>query len=124
MLKRNKDDYYWDLMKLSDEELEALPLHELQRIRNKRWANGLEELTERANAELRRRDPKVSWECTRCGRKKYHQKEIRVSGGFVQSFLGWERNKYHAITCNYCGKTEFYSVLMPTAEDTIGFFGN
>ena len=121
MFKKHKNDPDWDLRKLTDEQLESLPLQELQRIRNKRWAHGLEELKERADSELKRRDPKVNWQCTRCGREKFHQKEIRVSGGFGESFLGWERNKYHAIICNYCGKTEFYSVLMSGAEQSIGF---
>ena len=34
----------------------------------------------------------------------------------MESFLGWERNKYYAIVCNYCGKTEFYNVQMSGAD--------
>ena len=124
MFKKHKNDHDWDLRKLTDEQLELLPLKELQRIKNKRWANGLEELQKRAQDELDRRDPRSNWKCLRCGKKHFHEKEIRVSGGFAESFLGWERNKYHAIVCNYCGKTEFYNVLMSGTEKGIGFFGN
>jgi predicted nucleic-acid-binding Zn-ribbon protein len=120
----NKNDRDWDLKKLTDEQLESLPLQELQRIRNKRWANGLDELQKRAQDELDRRDPRNDWSCLRCGKHHYHEKEMRVSGGFFESFLGWERNKYHAVVCNYCGKTEFYSVLMSGAEKSIGLFGS
>ena len=120
--KRNNRD--WDLQRLTDEELESLSLAELQRIRNKRWANNLHELQQRAQNELDRRDPRIDWKCLRCGKTHYYEKEIRVSGGFAESFLGWERNKYHAIICNYCGKTEFYNVLMSGAEQTIGFMGS
>ena len=114
----------WDLMKLTDKELASLPLVELQRVRNKRWAHTSKELLIRAEKELERRDQRNNWSCARCGGEKYHEKEIRVSGGFFESFLGWERNKYHAVICNYCGKTEFYSVMMSGSEKGIGFFGN
>ena len=114
----------WDLNRLTDEELSQLPLIVLQRIRNKRWANNLKELQKRAEDELKRRDPRNNWTCKRCGRDKYHEKEIRVAGGFLESFWGWERNKYHALVCNYCGKTEFYNVLMIFSESGIGFFGS
>jgi predicted nucleic-acid-binding Zn-ribbon protein len=124
MFWKSKKDRDWDLKKLTDEQLESLPLQELQRIRNKRWANGLEELQTRAQDELDRRDPRINWCCFRCGKQKFHEKEIRVSGGFFESYIGWERNKYHAIICSYCGKTEFYNVLMSGAEQSIGFFGS
>ncbi len=101
----------WDLEHLTDQQLHDLPLFELQRIRNKRWAHGLDELQKRAEDELKRRDPRENWECLRCGNKAYHQKEIRVSGGLTSSWLNLETEKYHALICNYCGKTEFYSVL-------------
>ena len=78
----------WDLFKLSDEELALIPLAELQRVRNKRWAYGAKELRERADAELARRDPRKNWICIRCNRQHFHQKEMRVSGGFMESFLG------------------------------------
>ena len=42
----------------------------------------------------------------------------------MESFIGWERNKYHAIICNYCGKTEFYNVQMSVSEESLGFFGS
>lgn len=113
-----------DLEKFSDEELSLIPLAELQRISNKRWAHGLDDLHLRAKEELKRRDPRRDWRCNRCGKEHFHQKEIRVSGGFMESFLGWERNLYHAIVCNYCGKTEFYSVLMPASEQGIGLMGS
>ncbi len=124
MFRKHKNDHDWDLRSLTDEQLELLPLDELQRIRNKRWAHDLEELQKRAEAELTRRDPRKDWKCLRCGRVHFHEKEIRVSGGFAESFLGWERNKYHAIICNYCGKAEFYKVLMSGAEQSIGFLGS
>ena len=123
MLRKHKKDHDWDLRSLTDEQLESLPLDELQRIRNKRWANGLEELQKRAEVELARRDPRKDWKCLRCGKEHFSEKEIRVSGGFAESFLGWERNKYHALVCNYCGKSEFYKVLMSGAEQSIGFLG-
>jgi predicted nucleic-acid-binding Zn-ribbon protein len=113
----------WDLLKLSDEDLAAIPLETLQRLRNKRWAHGMKELKERADAELDRRDPRNNWSCLRCNNTKFHEKEMRATGGFMQSFLGWEWDKYHAIVCNYCGKTEFYSVHMPMSEKSIGLFG-
>ncbi len=122
-MKLNKDTD-WDLLKLSDEKLASLTLEELQRVRNKRWAHSAHELIDRANAEIARRNPKTDWSCLRCGKDKFHEKEIRVSGGFLESFWGWERNRYHAIVCNYCGKTEFYNVQMSGAEKGIGFFGN
>lgn len=124
MFRNKKKNPDWDLSKLTDAELELLPLSELQRIRNKRWAHGLKELQARAEAELNRRDPRNNWKCNRCGKMHFHEKEIRVSGGFGESFPGWERNKYHAIVCNYCGKTEFYYVLMSSPERSIGFFVN
>jgi predicted nucleic-acid-binding Zn-ribbon protein len=105
-------------------ELSLIPINELQRIRNKRWANGVKELQQQAEDELKRRDPRTNWACLRCGNNRFHESEMRVSGGFLESWLGWERNKYHAIVCDYCGKTEFYSRLMSGAEDTLGFFGN
>ena len=123
MFKR-KNDPDWDLKRLTDEELELLPLAELQRIINKRWSYNRIELLERAEAELSRRNPKNNWKCQRCNREHYHEKEIRVSGGFMQGFLGLETDKYHAVICNYCGKTEFYNVLMPSSEKAIGMLGN
>ncbi|MGY8815094.1 MAG: zinc ribbon domain-containing protein [Gammaproteobacteria bacterium] len=113
----------WDLLKLSDDDLAAIPLETLQRIRNKRSNHGMQELKDRADAELDRRDPRHNWSCLRCNKTKYHEKEMRATGGFMQSFLGWEMDKYHAIVCNYCGKTEFYSVLMSSSEKGIGFLG-
>ena len=124
MFRKDKSDHDWDLRELTDEQLESLPLKELQRIRNKRWANGLKELKNRAEEELNRRDPRRNWKCLRCGKKGFHEKQIRVSGGLAESFLDWERNKYHVIVCNYCGKAEFYNVLMSGAEQTIGFLGS
>ena len=121
--KRNpKTD--WDLVKLSDEELSLIPLIELQRIVNKRKDYGLNELYERALEELNRRNPRNNWKCTRCENTLFHEKEIRVSGGFLESFLGWERNKYHVLVCNYCGKSEFYNVQMSAGEQGLGFFGS
>ena len=114
----------WDLERLTNEELEKLSLHELQRIRNKRWAHGLKELQERAESELKRRDPRNDWQCLRCGKAEYSESQVRVAGSFAESFLGWERTKYHTITCSYCGKTEFYKVLMSVGEERIGFFGS
>jgi len=114
----------WDLFKLTDEELARVPLTELQRIRNKRWAHGATELRKRADAELEKRDPRRNWSCSRCEKTHYHQKEIRVTGGFLESFIGWERNKYHAIICNYCGKTEFYNVRMSASEESLGMLGS
>ena len=114
----------WDLNKLSDEKLEELTLPELQRINNKRWSHGLEELQERAEDELARRNPLKNWACQKCNKQKYHQKEMRVAGGFLASFLGWETEKYHAVICNYCGKTEFYNVKMSGSEKGLGFFGS
>ncbi len=122
MAKRRSIDR--ELTELSDEELGKIPLAELQRIRNKRWAHKAVGLVERADQELLRRSPKVNWKCLRCGRPDFHEKEMRVSGGFLQSFLGWETSKYHAIICNYCGKTEFYSVLMPGSQQVMGMLGD
>ena len=112
----------WDLEKLSDEHLAELPLAELQRILNKRWAHGLKELQERAEQELRRRDPRNNWSCSRCGKAAYHEKEIRTSGGLTSSWLNIETNKFHVVVCNYCGKSEFYSVLRsgPLLLDLVG----
>ena len=107
----------WDLEKLTDEQLSQVPLAELQRIRNKRWAHGLEYLEKRASEELARRDPKKNWSCNRCGNTKFHQKEMRASSGF------WESTKYHALICNYCGKTEFYSVLLSPSEASLDILG-
>ena len=114
----------WDLLELTDEQLSKVPLDELQRIRDKRWAHGLEALQKRAEEELKRRDPRLNWKCLRCNSEHYHQKEIRVAGSFATSIWGWETNKYHAITCNYCGNTEFYGVKMSSGELGLGFFGN
>ena len=113
----------WDLVELTDKELEAIPLEELQRIRNKRWAHGLHKLQARADAELARRDPRKNWKCLRCGREHFQERQIRVSGGFLESFWGWERNQYHVLVCNYCGKSELYKTLMSGAQKTIGFLG-
>ncbi len=124
MFRRHINDHDWDLESLTDEQLEILPLDVLQRIRNKRWANGLEELQNRANEELARRNPRKDWKCLRCGKEHFREKEIRVAGGFAESFLGWERNKYHVIICNYCGKSEFYKVLMSGVDQSIGLFGS
>lgn len=105
-------------------ELSLIPITELQRIRNKRWAFGLKALQHQAEEELKRRDPRTNWACLRCGNTRFNESEMRVSGGFLESWLGWERKKYLAIACNYCGKTEFYSTLMPAAEDSLGVLGN
>lgn len=120
---RFKHKMDWDLNKLSADELEQLTLPELQRIINKRWANGLEALQERAEKELARRNPLANWSCKACNKPKYHEKEMRVAGGFLASFLGWETEKYHAVICNYCGKTEFYNVQMSSSEKGLGLFG-
>lgn len=112
------------MKRLSEEELSLLPLVDLQRIRNKRWAHGLKELQKRVQEELERRDPRKDWVCTRCENTHFHEKEIRVAGGFLSSFIGWERHKYHALICNYCGKTEFYSVLMSASEESMGILGS
>ncbi|WP_299022746.1 zinc ribbon domain-containing protein [uncultured Photobacterium sp.] len=120
--RRKKSDPELELM--TDEELSSLTLMELQRIRNKRWANSLDDLVQRADEELSRRDPRRNWACTRCDKTAFHEQEIRVSGGFMDSFMGWERNKYHAITCNYCGKREFYSTMMSGAQKSLGIFGS
>lgn len=122
LFKRNKDPD-WDLRMLSDKELELLTLEELQRIRNKRMAFGMEELRKRAEEELWKRDPRRDWCCLRCGKHYFQEKEILVSGGLFEAWLGWERNKYHAIICNYCGKTEFYKILISGIEDRIGITG-
>jgi len=121
--KKDKSDTDWDLKKLTNEQLENLPLVELQRIRNKRWAHGLDELRIRAENELKRRDPRTNWACNRCTRNNFHEKEIRVSGSFVESFLNVEANKYHAIVCNYCGNTEFYNIQY-SGSVLVDFVGN
>jgi len=112
----------WDLERLTDDQLSQLPLAELQRIKSKRWAHGLKELQERAEQELKRRDPRENWSCLRCGKSEYHQKVVRVSGGLTSSWLNIETNKFHVIVCNYCGKSEFYSVLKsdPLLLDLVG----
>ncbi|MEJ1464355.1 MAG: zinc ribbon domain-containing protein [Candidatus Sedimenticola sp. (ex Thyasira tokunagai)] len=118
--KNRKTD--WDLERLTDEQLSQLPLAELQRIRNKRWAHDLEELKQRAEQELKRRDPRSNWACQKCGKTTYHQKEVRVSGGLTSSWLNVETNKFHVVICNYCGNSEFYSVLKdgPMLLDIMG----
>lgn len=121
---KSRKDPNWDLKKLSDEQLASLPLIELQRIVDKRWAMGTKELENRALEELARRNPKKNWKCLRCGDSKYHEKEIRVSGGFLESFLGWEQNKYHVIICNYCGKSELYNVKMSGSQKIMGMLGS
>ncbi len=112
-----------ELQEFTDEELALIPLSELQRIRNKRWANGKDELVQRADAELARRDPRSNWECLRCGGKRYHEKEMRVSGGFWEGFLNWEKHKYHVLVCNYCGKSEIYNTLTPASEQIMDLMG-
>lgn len=101
-----------DFASLSDEELSQIPLYELQRIRNKRWAFGRKDLAEQAQQELYRRDPRNKWACTRCKCENFHEKQIRVAGSLAMSWLNIESEKFHAIVCNYCGKAELYSVLM------------
>lgn len=124
MFRRKSKKPDWDLLKLSDEELERLPLEELQRIRNKCWANDLKDLQKTADEELARRDPKKNWYCIRCGKTHFHEHEVRVAGSFVEAFIGWERNKYHVIACNYCGKSEFYKTMMPAGEQGLAIMGN
>lgn len=116
-----QDDINWDLKELSDEALRELPLSELMRVRNKRWANRKTDLVARAEAEIARRDPRKDWKCLRCDHGIFHEKEIRVSGGLASSWLGVETERFHAIVCNYCGKTEFYSVLMSGAAKAMDF---
>lgn len=103
----------WDkeLQLMSDEELESLPLEKLLRIRNKRWAWQKPELEKRALEELARRNPKKDWKCSGCGRTEFHEKQARVAGSMVASWFGLETNQFHAIICDYCGKTDLYSVL-------------
>ena len=103
----------WDkeLQKMTDEELSELTLEELIRLRNKRWAWQKPQLEKRAQEELERRNPKKNWKCSGCGRTKYHEKEARVAGSIISSWFGLESNKFHALICNYCGKTDFYSVF-------------
>lgn len=113
-----KDDL--ELEQMSDEQLADLPLIELQRIRNKRWANDLDHLVLRADQELARRDPRRNWVCVRCSKARFHEHEMRAPGSFSESFFGWHRQKFHAIICNYCGKTELYSVLVTVGEDLRG----
>lgn len=121
MFRRKKD---WEYTKLSDEELASLSVIELQQLIDRRWSRGLKELEQRAIEELSRRNPRKDWQCLRCNKRKYHEKEIRVSGSFITSFLGWEQNKYHVLVCNYCGKSEFYNVQMSGSEKIMGFLGN
>ena len=109
-----------ELKRMSDEELRALPLHELQRIRDKRWAWQQHELEARAQKEVERRDPRKSWSCLRCGTEKFHQREARIAGSLIASWLGLETTKYHVIVCNYCGKAEFYSVKF-TGSNLVDF---
>jgi predicted nucleic-acid-binding Zn-ribbon protein len=100
-------------------ELATLRYDELQRIRNRRWANDLKELQEQADEELARRDPRTNWTCSCCGKNKFFEKEMRASGNALESFLNWEWQKYEAIVCDYCGNAEFHSVLMNSAEKTL-----
>jgi len=44
-----------------------------------------------------------------------------VSGGLASSWLGIETEKFHAIICNYCGKTELFSVLMSGSSKAVDF---
>lgn len=113
-----------ELERMTDEELRALSLPELQRIRNRRWANGATDLVDRANKELERRDPRKNWSCTRCGSNVFREKQIRVAGPFWSSFLGIETEKFHVLACNNCGKSELYNVFMQPHEKGIGFFGD
>jgi len=113
-----------ELERMSDEELQNLSLPELQRIRNKRWANRKTDLVKRANDELDRRDPRKNWKCSKCNSMDFYEKEIRVTGSFMSSFLGVETQKFHVIICSSCGKSEMYDVLMQAHEKTIGFFGS
>jgi len=117
----SKHDPDWDIKELSDEALQELSLSELMRVRNKRWANQKSDLAARADAEIARRDPRRNWKCLRCHHEIFHEKQVRVSGGLASSWLGIETEKFHAIICNYCGKTELFSVLMSGSSKAVDF---
>lgn len=104
--KHNKE-----LSSYTKEELAELPLDELQRLRNKRWAWQKPELVIEVEEELAKRSPMKNWHCLRCGKNKYHTKQARVAASLAASWMGLETSKYHVVICNYCGKSEFYSVL-------------
>ncbi|MGJ8671006.1 MAG: zinc ribbon domain-containing protein [Oceanococcus sp.] len=110
-----------DFKSLTPEEIAQIPLSELQRIRNKRWAFGKKELLAQVEEELARRDPRPSWACTRCESTMFHEKQIRVAGGLTSALIGVETEKFHAVVCNYCGKTEFYCVLLDGSSKALDF---
>lgn len=108
MFKSKRDK---ELESLSPDQLSELSLEELQRIRNKRWAFQKSDLKKEAEAELARRNPMRDWSCLRCGKDKYHSKPARVASSLADSYFDMESSRYHVVICNYCGKSEFYSVL-------------
>ncbi len=105
---------------LTDKDLEEMTLVELQQARRKRWAS--DQQLKRISQELARRDPLTDWSCQRCGREKYHEKEIFTDGSYGDSMFQWERYKFHAVICNYCGKSEFYNTRMTSDDDGFGVF--
>ncbi|NKI34345.1 hypothetical protein HFP89_04120 [Wenzhouxiangella sp. XN79A] len=106
---------------ISNLDLKTMPLSDLQRFRSKRWRERDGDLKERVEAELKRRDPRNDWQCRRCEHRIFHEKQIRASGSAAWAWLGVETEKFHAVVCNYCGHTEFYSVLMDNSSKAIDF---
>jgi predicted nucleic-acid-binding Zn-ribbon protein len=106
------------------EELSLLSYRQLIAISNKtRWGRSHKQIKQQVNEELKRRDPRKNWVCKSCGNSKFHEKQIRVSGGFFESYLDWDRNKYHAVVCDYCAKTEFYYRRLSPIQDALDLFG-
>ena len=97
MFKRKSDR---ELESMSDADLANLSLTELQRIRNKRWAWQKSELTQRADNELKRRDPRKDWKCERCESSSFHEKRVRMIGSFTASLFGVETETFHVVICS------------------------
>ncbi len=101
---------------LTDAELHQAPLAFLQRVLERRRRLGNADLVVRAEAEIRRRDPRQSWECERCRNHAFHEKKLKMASGPVTAMFRLDAETFHALICDYCGNTEFYNIADPLEE--------
>ncbi len=53
-----------------------------------------------------------AWSCLKCGGNHATHRDIRATGRGLSTFLGFDRTRFTAVTCDSCGATEFHRCVL------------
>lgn len=95
---------------LTPEQVPALSSEDLEHhIRQaKKYPAEYEELKKSLADEFTIREPTVQYSCSRCSSNEYEEAELHGSGGALSAVFELSNQKYRAITCKRCKRTEFF----------------